>query len=558
MNRLFFYTRIAEGWSSEAWKLGYLDLRQGALPLANAQEPFTTLPTTLHEPTDVVDVIVSPNGEHLLHRTRARNGAPDSYEAIVLRDTQSLEAIDGLIEDGAYHTASVLCDRAYAITTYHLGDIGEGHSELRINALVSGGGGHSSTFKAYTASLAFNRSGTQLAVPTGENKPSNVRLYSLHEKGEPTYVALPVYVEWDSQLLCFSADETRLVCLDSALSYDGYLEVFITDLVHPFKSVVHRYHMDYGFAGVSAARVGDQLLFAVASEATEYGLYRLDLTDYSLHMLPLYTKDMNIYSLAYEAASERLWLTHNPLPDGLGGTTCLSYCNLEIFAEVSNPWIGVVAHPVRGVMHPNLKIAVAQNGMGQIKGSVFGKDGQRVSRTVQAFSRVDGRLLAQTQSSPIDGRYRLFVPDVNEPCDVTFRALEGEGLNDLIVARVTPQPIRDVAPFNAWPNTGDFDKLEAEEVEEIKYKPPPVAAPTPPARVGPPPKPPKNPPPATEWTRPPMPAPIPSMRVYAKENDIGNYNGGTGAKYVDQPGWVYFMWYWGWGYWQIQIFYKWD
>jgi len=87
-----------------------------------------------------------------------------------------------------------------------------------------------------------------------------------------------------------------------------------------------------------------------------------------------------------------------------------------------------------------------QRDVGQITGTVRDVNNQPAARTVQAFSNVDGRLLGQTVSDAVTGDYQLVVPNKDELCDICFRALDSEDLNDLFFRKVKPSEAEPV-PF---------------------------------------------------------------------------------------------------------------
>ena len=76
----------------------------------------------------------------------------------------------------------------------------------------------------------------------------------------------------------------------------------------------------------------------------------------------------------------------------------------------------------------------------QITGTVRDITNSPAARVVQAFRRSDGVIMAQTTSDETTGDYRLEVFDAG-PYDVRFKTLDGELLNDLFYANVTPEPV---------------------------------------------------------------------------------------------------------------------
>ena len=76
----------------------------------------------------------------------------------------------------------------------------------------------------------------------------------------------------------------------------------------------------------------------------------------------------------------------------------------------------------------------------QITGTVRDITNNPAARVVQAFRRSDGVIMAQTTSDETTGDYRLEVFDTG-PYDVRFKTADGELLNDLFYANVTPEPV---------------------------------------------------------------------------------------------------------------------
>ena len=82
-------------------------------------------------------------------------------------------------------------------------------------------------------------------------------------------------------------------------------------------------------------------------------------------------------------------------------------------------------------------LAVTQPVFKRIYGTVRDRDGNPAQRTVRVFRRADGRQVAEAQSDAASGDYEIAV--VDDEYDVVAQAADGEKLNDLIYARVTPE-----------------------------------------------------------------------------------------------------------------------
>lgn len=84
-----------------------------------------------------------------------------------------------------------------------------------------------------------------------------------------------------------------------------------------------------------------------------------------------------------------------------------------------------------------MDFAVIKKDTGKITGAVRDINNHPASRTVRAYDRQTGQLMAQTQSQA-DGNYTLELPNDDET-DVQFMAQDGELLNDLFYAKVKPE-----------------------------------------------------------------------------------------------------------------------
>lgn len=84
-----------------------------------------------------------------------------------------------------------------------------------------------------------------------------------------------------------------------------------------------------------------------------------------------------------------------------------------------------------------IDFVVIKKDTGKITGTVRDINNNPASRMVRAYDRKTGELIAQTQSQT-DGNYRLMLPSTDD-VDVQFMAQDGELLNDLFYAKVTPE-----------------------------------------------------------------------------------------------------------------------
>jgi len=238
---------------------------------------------------------------------------------------------------------------------------------------------------------------------------------------------------------------------------DNGSTVAVMDTEYPFAVRRTKYedtiNTSQGLAADTA--VGSQLIAAQPPEYVDGAyvpspLLRFSFDDEKIYPLSV-TWDAedaaSVRQLAYDPLAKRLWLLHEPLElrDGRKGT--LSSVDLPALAQQG----AQSAELLEGFSTNASAMSLCTKGGGRVKGKVTGINGQSVARTVEAFSRVDGRLLGRTQSNASDGRYDLMLP-YRDPCDVVFRALPNEGLPDLIKPCTNPLPTKELPPpFADWP-----------------------------------------------------------------------------------------------------------
>lgn len=91
---------------------------------------------------------------------------------------------------------------------------------------------------------------------------------------------------------------------------------------------------------------------------------------------------------------------------------------------------------------PSSAMIVVNANTGTITGTVRDVDNNPAARTVRAYRRSDGLLVAQTTSDGVTGNYTIITPTSDtEAYDVQFVIESGELLNDLFYARVTPAAV---------------------------------------------------------------------------------------------------------------------
>lgn len=79
---------------------------------------------------------------------------------------------------------------------------------------------------------------------------------------------------------------------------------------------------------------------------------------------------------------------------------------------------------------------------GEITGTVRDSNNDPAERTIRAYRREDGLLVAETKSDATTGDYTVILPTQDtEAYDIQFMTIDGENLNDLFFSKSTPQPV---------------------------------------------------------------------------------------------------------------------
>lgn len=133
--------------------------------------------------------------------------------------------------------------------------------------------------------------------------------------------------------------------------------------------------------------------------------------------------DKYIYAAGY-ASAQKTFVSRYKL-DSSGVPVPFADGGVQLFAG------GVIGSDV----YANL--IIIEKDMYQITGTVRDIDNVPAARTVRAYRRSNGQLMAQTTSDATSGDYTLILPDAG-PWDLQFMAKDGENLNDLFYASSEP------------------------------------------------------------------------------------------------------------------------
>lgn len=157
--------------------------------------------------------------------------------------------------------------------------------------------------------------------------------------------------------------------------------------------------------------------------------------------------EYNSYSVKFNLLkSEHMLLIHYRF-----GTLGYNYKKNKWYADRAYPGQGIEASTLlQSIMlkyNPNSynMFILAEFDLFKVTGTVRDVGNSPARRLVRAFHRGSGELLAQTWSDSVTGDYLIRLPD-GDKVDIHFYAEDGEMLNDLIQANVTPAPY----PENEW------------------------------------------------------------------------------------------------------------
>ncbi|HAR06368.1 MAG TPA: hypothetical protein DCR72_12490 [Pseudomonas sp.] len=288
--------------------------------------------------------------------------------------------------------------------------------------------------------LAFSPDGRYLAVLS--NSGFYLRLYDLQAPGF-------TYIDVSSAARPSGSSSSRMAWSENGKLFvtgstsSPYLSVYDTTLerIHQITTASIAYS---GQAIVSLAGK-NKMAVGCWTNSSSYPLaYLIDIETYAVTPLPkLRTHEGSevsciAWSLAYDQVAELLYLNHEAIL-AAGGATAANMSRLDI-NNIPAGWetffTGEVRRDTRGIWN----MLIVSRERGQISGTVRNIENLPVQRTVRAFNRASGHLMAQTVSDPITGNYTLRLPNL-EPVDVVFQAEDGELLNDLFFANAQPEPV---------------------------------------------------------------------------------------------------------------------
>ena len=286
----------------------------------------------------------------------------------------------------------------------------------------------------FVSSLDFSPDGSRLAVCTFN--PSRTRLYNTTNW---TYVDSTNYFSNSQPCAVFTPDGSRLVVVGSHPSTYGYVSTYNPETLALISGPVG-ISTYTGFTGGWTWTYSTRyVIFRGRSGKEMFAVNRRDAPIRFNGETLVINGQGGISSntgLAIDRYGDRLLTNHVDNNYYVGQLTLpetptlvLSWINPVCFLRIStgNPDGGT--YPFVYTSNPH-----------QITGTVRDITNNPAARVVQAFRRSDGVIMAQTTSDETTGDYRLEVFDTG-PYDVRFKTADGELLNDLFYANVTPEPV---------------------------------------------------------------------------------------------------------------------
>ena len=171
--------------------------------------------------------------------------------------------------------------------------------------------------------------------------------------------------------------------------------------------------------GVSFSPDGSMLALAQQSDP---GLVVYDVSSWS-QLAGLPSQGGAAYSITFSPDSRMLAI-------GLNAAPYMRVYDTTTWAEEAFNGLNLIQSNVQTV-------AFSDPDLGEIVGTVRDVDGNPAERKIRAYRRADGRLVAETQSDALSGDYALSIVDGMD-YDIQAMTADGERLNDLFYARVTP------------------------------------------------------------------------------------------------------------------------
>lgn len=274
--------------------------------------------------------------------------------------------------------------------------------------------------------VSFSHDGSKLAVV--HSSSPYLRVY---DTSDWSYADVSGNVGSSKYHVCFTADDSLIFCcgsnnpyitaVDAATisvvntyknSYDHYVERTYGGIIpnpNKSKSVVHW----YGTGSSSRRQVGE-IDYEAGTET--------DIWPYNGWGIRAVTH------CCFDTASNQL-LVKASRSNGDAG--------LNVFDATT--WEKLPSDPAFDILPDGEgHMAIAQKNTGRLTGTVRDINNNPAERTVRAYDRATGVLLAQVESDATTGNYSMDLPDAS-PCDVQFMTEDGEQLNDLFFANAMPE-----------------------------------------------------------------------------------------------------------------------
>lgn len=270
--------------------------------------------------------------------------------------------------------------------------------------------------------VCFNHNGTKLFV-YHQNAP-HLRVYDTTDWTHKD-VATNKVVSSSSASMYYV--QNRLVFFGATTTHNSHFKTFDDELTelfaYPNSSQWSNFALSYN--GVTKCVVDEAGLLVIRHNASNrLELFRLNIdTGEISHKI-----SVNGYSVSSVVLiGQLLYVSHNTYENR----------TISVFSAEDLSFNEQMTKTFSLLQGEVVDFAIIKKDTGKITGQVRDVNNSPASRTVRAFDRKTGKIVAQTVSDTT-GNYQLNLPTTDD-VDVQFMAQDGENLPDLFYAKVTPE-----------------------------------------------------------------------------------------------------------------------
>lgn len=274
--------------------------------------------------------------------------------------------------------------------------------------------------------VCFNDDGSKLFVL--HDRSPHLRAYDL---ATLSYKDITITVRINSVYAHIYYAFGQLLFFGGTTTNYSYFKMFDDELNQTFSFNNNNQYNNYG--GNSVGRLlkhptkDDTLLLIKLSPNNRLEVFELVLNPTPVSTLVLQTNFSTIYSACCTDIHIYLCHTyHNATHRTISVYRLSDYTFDEVETGAFTQYQGDI-----------MDFVVIKKNTGKITGQVRDVNNSPASRTVRAFDRKTGQIVAQTVSDTT-GNYQLNLPTTDD-VDVQFMAQDGDNLNDLFYAKVTPE-----------------------------------------------------------------------------------------------------------------------